>query len=570
MKQSVGALKRALQKRVRQEVRKSPELWREYRRVRQNSLVEYLRWCVYTGAILVFAIGSAGLLTGDYGENAEPPTDKAKEWSLTLQTMFASGFALLYMNIFWSFLWQSPHVTALAYLPVTDHEHFQQLLKRIRLFGLVGGLLFLSSYAFFAWFEQYPWHIWVILVCLASLQGGVSAGFVFLLLGRIGQMLALALAALLLGASIFGRPPSWNIRQFADGTAQIVMAFLPNNWINTAVYHGIVRGNIFGWLWLLPVFQLLVLAHRRATNCFRIWTFVINPGMDVEGVPDAESLKWKGNWVSELSESSAITLACDSFVAEHIAAPAVQLPALRPEELGWIERLFFHWLSARERVVTELHFVDPTRWSRWFLRGYIAIFGSSVFLVIPVDAQNLPCVMFPAALALLWTYLTSPGWSYLSWLPGVPSLVNACAWWPIGHSEMSRLLEKSNLAGCLCVAPLAVLYGVAAALKLGIAPEEGIIAALKTIYLLLASYPCVIVAELIGNCGDTTDSFRGLSLVLVGSALFVALLSAAVMTFATELFIVLAGLVIAPLVSGAALRGCLWVLTRTGIDVVRK
>jgi hypothetical protein len=499
-------LEKAVRQRVRAEIRASPALRREYKRVGKRPGRETDEW-IWRGvltvalAILVAAAANRGVpLAGQLG----------------LVTCWCVGWTLYSASLLGEHLY-SHDALVLAVLPVLPAEAFGEGWKRFCLgtwwttvdvcvgFGVICALTHAGPPAWIAALLAVPLN-WLGTLALA---GGLRAYW-----PRAPYALGYqSLLCLLFGIAVGGErlAPFWI--EVLDKLTPALDWVPPFGWINFAV-RGVMVGQLSGLCVLPAVFGVLLLALRFAQS-----RLAAGYGLE-ELVADAWATP---PWPEPPDEEAAPAETPDGIAP---APVGIALPAgglLAGGDLarrGWLERLVFRWLTPRERTLAEFMSGGQLGWTRalWTGTACVALAslagatlgrtGQAIFLVGLFIALNVAVPVLGSGFAAFSSVFHSGAHTPLY------------AGLPIGYSELSRLLLKVNLLRIAAFTPVALAAGWMSTWIFRPAVANGVELAFRLLVVLLCWQPTLAALRFSAGTNDTRRGFwRTLKLV----ALFIPL-----------------------------------------------
>jgi hypothetical protein len=119
--------------------------------------------------------------------------------------------------------------------------------------------------------------------------------------------------------------------------------------------------------------------------------------------------------------------------------------------------------------------------------------------------------------------------------PTAGYLTPAYAGFPLSYIEISKVMWKANAIRVLSWSPLALIYIIALAMKLGQSSGVGITLAVEVILLVLAVQPAMIAGHFSVGSNDTKQlNWQVFLFFMIALLLFVLLIVAAILLFETD------------------------------------
>jgi len=499
---------RTLRQQVKQAVRRSPELKREFRQAkgsrRHYNLLQVLR--PFYGVVLALGIWATVQATGHMVAGLAV----INLWLLTL--LCAQVPALL------TRFYAAPELHTLILLPLSRAQIFRwQLQKHFRqsFYALLDLVIAFGALAYLNGFAAWQWPATLLVAVLA-------------------WVLLLALIAFC--AARFPRRPFQMV--FHGLIVMGLVFFIGRGWLGaaaiTALDHGAPALNlILPMGWAVSLFQLLTLEHawwvallllpvaavigtlkhslRRLLADFEYQEPVWNEASDV--VPAAAP-----NNGPETSADQPVRLGLTA-IAEIIQIRAF-LAAPRWPQNGWLEQKLWRWLNQRERALSEFVFPDGIV----LTAVWLSIFRNLFITGMAALALGFISPTFKSgalALGLFVTFCQALAQTInqgRAFQPMRCSGVNTpmYAGFGVGFRELSRLLFKYSIIQAPVVLAYTLVAGVAVALLTDFTAATGLMVGLKSGGLLLACRFILVTLAFSTGTNDTAKiRFRSLALVFL-------------------------------------------------------
>jgi hypothetical protein len=206
------------------------------------------------------------------------------------------------------------------------------------------------------------------------------------------------------------------------------------------------------------------------------------------------------------------------------------------DRAGWMERFAVKFFSQRQKVVAEFMLGDQLgAWSkRWRTSAIITLVGLALTMTLrggPTWVFFLPLIgaaMWGAPLfgGFWWGFFGAPTSGYLT---------PAYAGFPLGYTEISKVMWKANAIRVFVWTPLALIYVTALAMKLGQSWEVGVTLSVEIILLVLAVQPAMIAGHFSVGSNDTKQlNWQAFLFFMLALVLFVILIVAAILLFEAD------------------------------------
>jgi hypothetical protein len=444
-------LEASLRRRVRSELRASPELWEEYRARRKTRPSRSWWWLARLFVPLA--------LIGYFAERH----DEQLPLLFLSAALYGTGTALLRAAGLIQGLWGSTDVMVLFHLPFPDAEQFRLQWRRFVLSSLwvfyLFGIVFLGA----AWAAgRNP----LVAAALALGQGaavlGVAAAVALWRPRWPSQIVGLFLnvaAVTVLWAHKFTAP----LLENSPGHHLLV---LPGGWSVYALQKGLLGGEPAGYVAAAAGaagIVLLLIAYRRFLASYWIREIVFAAEPSAEQIVE-HRIEQGVERISEEEPGLAARPGRLEELREELRRSVPSEMELRIRDSGWqrapsfgsggaLERAFERLLSPRERTVAEfLMGGAPLSFGRRLKATIlVAAAGSgAIFLFDPVA----PSIVL--GLVMLGMLLGGGLWPGFTLRPCAGKFMPVLAAYPVGFTEGSSLLMKVHAVRTLLWAPAAV------------------------------------------------------------------------------------------------------------------
>ncbi|MBK9137500.1 MAG: hypothetical protein IPM17_01850 [Verrucomicrobia bacterium] len=505
MKLRDRAFEKAVGRQIRRELRASPVLWREYRRVR----VAWWRRVVSphwlpVSVLFVMGVELIGRLRADDGR-PEPAVAAIAFW-------FA-GAAAAHSRSLYRRLYDPASILALYHLPLTDDDIFRVRWRVAWRAGAAWSLVYLGLGAMLAellgkgWGDRSAWLLLPVGQSLLAFVAGLHlAAWVpeWSRLGLVGYALALTV--------VFAWPK-------APGLVEPLVALAPwvppSGWLNHCAERVLLHHDAAALALLVPVAAVVAAAPASWRRLRRGY-----------GLAEPQLVTGAGE---EPADAPAAPQPDDAVAAlrREISRP----PATGLGSSGWLEQMVWRWWTRRERLVAEFFLPLSPGWSA-VLRRLAWAFLPALAAVLLFGHQNQFVIVFGVTLPLVVGAPVLGGtWRGLSKRPAGGQFSPIYALYPIGFWEAFRVMLKANTARVLAAVPFGLALAAAASWRLSGSVETGLSVGLKVALLWLGLQPLVATFRFAEVTNDTQRLRAGRVFLLVpliavllgaGAALFVA------------------------------------------------
>jgi len=501
VKLSAPAVERGVRAQARRELRESRLLWKEYRQHRtrwwrRNRNFRAALGSVYILAILFLVAVRSGRALA----------------LLCVVALYASGTALFRCANYYARVLRGYDRAVLVALPVPDDEYLRHESRRFFRSCVGAFAVFVLAYGAYAIVHGNLWHDLGAILVAAVLQ---------------------TFSGLCIGMAVLAYRPEW-IRTsaiFPFYGLMIVCLYLPEDglrflWSATLITPAGWVAHGFGAMvgsadsserfWFLPAFILsavLPLVLRKLRS--RLASELASPdsAFDAVFVP-ASGDDHEQTQMAEPSRTGQLWPADIPLIRELKGADWTRL--------GWIERIVAGLLTDRQKVVAEFMLVDDLgTWSKkWRTAAIVTAMGVALTLATP----SLPSWLFFLPMVFAG-FMSAPilggSWPGFKGPTASGFVLPAYASFPIGYGEISRVMLKTNVIRALTWAPLAIIYAVALARRLGYSFGYGSAIGCDVVLILMALQPVIVAGHFSSGSNDTrqinwqTILFFGFALVLL-------------------------------------------------------
>jgi hypothetical protein len=441
---------RALRRKIRNEVRGTPDLKQQLRAARKTPNRNQHGWVVRPFCTVLFAVSLWHLL------------EKAGHLATGLAGI--SAWCLLFFFVqaqrLQSGLYASSDLPALMLLPFPPGKIFRwQLQKALR--GTLWLLLDLATaFSALAYFVRLPPERWAAVVLVAVLAWAQVVGLAVLAINYLPRFpYALASSGLIGGVFVLfvARGLVGNlILQLMEHCAVILNLVLPTGW-PVAVFNVVLPGG--GWLpllLLLPIAATLAVT-RTATARLREKYRFSEPL--IPDAPDLVAREGDPEDAADLGPGNPLRLG-PTAIEDLVRTRQFLAPAAWRDQ-GWLESFLWRKLSPRERVLSEFAFPHGVMLLRpWWRIGRLLAIFALVGLAAGFVHQTAQVLILGLGLlvtgCMVLTRVLHSGGAFRT-IMGSGFFVPVSAVYGIGFHELSRLLLKCTFVQ----GPFVVAYVVA-------------------------------------------------------------------------------------------------------------
>ncbi len=517
-----AAFERNLRRQIRQRLRRSPQLRREYRASRKVRTGVWTRRCsrlFWTGLVAACVLGAWNAT-----QHAATALAVLNLWSLIL-ALWAAQDLLGYLG-------GAPDLPALMVLPVADGDivawEQRQFVRRsgIVLLDLLAGLIGLT------WLLRVALWGWWVAVALAALGWGLILALAFhaaTWLPRFPHR-ALASGLVFLGCGAVATRHLFDNASVTalDHLAPALNRLLPSGWV-PSLFELLLPGRQWATLALLAPVAIVLGGVGTAVRVLRNrWS------LDERVAPAAgDMVPGEAREVAPAVETSDAPASprLGPTAIEELVGSGAGLQPLAWSQQGWLEARLWQWLEPRERVLAEFAFPNGIALTRPWWRLARLWAGASVVgllagrleprLEIAVIGLGLFVTLCQAVARVLDT-----GAAFRAMFSsGVRIPLHAG--FPIGFKELAHLLLKYSAIQVPLLVPFMMASGALVGHLAGFGVVAGVVPGLKAA-LLLGAGRCGLLALAFSAGTNDTTRFRGrtillLAVVLGQAGLFLAL-----------------------------------------------
>jgi hypothetical protein len=498
---------KSLRRRVRVELRKSREKWREYRRGRRRwrdyQIGPWVARIVFTFLFLPLVArnlwGLQGVLGGAVVFCLLATSWRAGQWLVALRA--------------------APSLMTYIHLPLSGPQVFTLLWRRFLLTSLWSWWDFAVIYSLVA--EQAGFGVNCVLA-------GVGMGLVqwFGMLAMATCLVAYfpkrkifptawILVPLVIGLVLFG--PS--LYKIADWIGRLGYWIPGTGWILYAL--GLSRpagflGNLWPAFSMAAVLFLFPLAwrHLRRTS---VLPEVISAGATERAMVEAARRRQSDGTETDPYADIKAAIRTRQF-----------LQGMNWRSAGWLERIVSMSFTPSQRLAAEFLTAGKPGWGKWMVR--LALFWCGLAVVMYVFPRGLSA--FPIGLISLGVFYmnaSSKSWpgTGLRRVGGMDSAVSSV--YPLGFGQMAGVILKVNAVRLLVSAPFLAAVGMLLAYENGYDLAEGGVLILKILLVFAAAMPFL---TLLFISPGTDDTKRTLTVLMFVAGVMVVLASAVTFIFA--------------------------------------
>lgn len=398
----------------------------------------------------------------------------ATSLALGAQSLVIAALASMAFTMHAGRMFCSPtHLAALAHFPVSDRQLLKRALWEWRWYLAYYLYVLVLLYAPLAWREGLNWSQACGLGLLLVLQCWHLISLAVILAHRIRRQVSVILFGLSLAFGFYFGSMLLCLLIAAPAEQQhwgaLPALLLPTGWINGAIYYGVIRGSLAGWLFLLPVAVTSAYAAWWLRRGYAIREVRVSPLGTVTpvfeyGFPNTPGAEDEPIAADEDSPSPASTASVPE--SQQLIEKRLQSsPALAPPDWsrrGLIERWIGALLTERERTLLEQFYHGPPLWTTtWVTCTVLTVAFALLFLLFGRSIPSGGLLPF-ANVVLFVTVALGESLPYVRRLDsrgsGTPSLHPA---FPVGLSEMLSALTKSLWLRAISYVPLLGMWAIA-------------------------------------------------------------------------------------------------------------
>jgi len=243
---------------------------------------------------------------------------------------------------------------------------------------------------------------------------------------------------------------------------------------------------------------------------------------------------------------------------------------LRWADLGVVERIIGAWLTPRERAVVDVLEGGAPKWTRALLIAIPSAFAA-VFAAFYIPVLGFFLALIITLLGAGSVFVGIAGWPGLRWLPSGGKFSPFFAVYPLGFSEMSRVMIVVNLVRCGLHLPLLAAIGALVFWLKDLAPDRGALTGTMVTALLMAMQPFLVACRIV-NISSYIHYIRLKKLPLIFATLLTValMLPGAIFMFVDPGISVLFGCGAAAVVSFSHWAFTRWLYNNGTIDLLRE
>ena len=527
MKLHSPGFEKALRRGVRQRVRNSPELKREFRLANRYRRQYGSKWLIRPATSFGLALLVWHLAAATHHTNL----------SLAVISAWTFGFVFIHAQGLLSCLFRSTDVSALYLLPVTEKMVFRWELQKFFLRSIMSLIDLIAGFAALALFLNLSVAKWFGLFLIVALTGSMLLAMTALCAARLPGLpypkicaaMVLILAVIVATGKIFGWSPV--IAAF-DQWAPALNLLLPTGW-PVSLFPLLLADR--PWLnlgLLLPIGGLIATLPGSFARLQSYYVFeeIARPEPQDRIPEDTTEARSAMNTSGPMPRRLGLT------AIEEILQSRLFLAPPRWPQQGWLESILWRWFSDRERALAEMVFPNglsiTVPWKKIFrnlgvavLLGFLAG-GISATLKIWI----LGIGIFITLCMVLSKFLETGRAFQLIFCDGVgiPLYAGLAA----GLRELSRLLIKFSAVQVPALQVWCVTCGALISILLDMPTSDGIGYGIKAGFLMFASRFILLVFAFSSGTNDSAKlrfstlalfaallAFGGLFLVLGGVGL---------------------------------------------------
>jgi hypothetical protein len=495
MKLHSPAFERELKRHCKSAIRSSPELKREYRRLkrhfrRRHNILKAVRpfVSVILGLIVFFMAQHSGRAAA------------ALAFIAVAAFLFASyrAFNLLQQ------LFTAPDLPALRMLPISEQQifrwEFQRFIRRsvwslVDILGAFGGLVLYYNFSLPQQFAAVliAAVVWVTIVALAALGAAYFPGLPY---GTgaavVGAILWFAVVIDAFRAQVLA---------FLDASAGVIMMVLPTGW-PVSLFHMLIPP--VDWLYLVLIVPSLLLiaslrfAVVRLRRSYEFYESVVRE--TPTAVPESNEEDDVNHRTAETSGETGAT------AIEELVVTRKFLEAPDWHARGWFERILWSWFTERERTVAEFAFVEGIEITKPWKKILISILVTSlvsggISIVLPFAALWVVGLGFFFVFCQIMTQLGGTR-NFLT-VPSSGVLMPLYCAYPVGYFELGGMLIKRAAVQIPWLFAVPIMASLIAAYVAHLPMQGAIIVGVKVGGVLFAA---TFILAMLGFSGGTNDT----------------------------------------------------------------
>ncbi len=454
---------RNLRRGAKAAIRASPELRKEYRRVRRAPRGSW-RPPLYRGFVTLIIL--AGVL---FLHDGGHPLATALAW-----ITYCAATSVFYHARFLesAFKSQNRDVFPLRLLPISEEAIFRFQWSKIIPWKIKPSFDILAAFAVIAACLHFPWLQWLVLPFLAVLVWLLIISLAVICRTRLPAKLCSSLYSAFIGAGLvaYFAHESKTFLAWVDQLAPTVNTVVPTGWA-VSLLQLLLPGRQWGTLVLLIPIALVVWVAWQSLPLLRA---ALEYRETV--LPDFPDLIPGDKSYNAINAAETARRAGPTEIEQFIESGAF-LCAAPAANFKWLDRWLWAWLSPRERILCDFAFPSGPALNAWTFRflKYLAIsasagvafviteyfFGShgqasSLFGYIQFIIGVTAAVPLFIAFVQVLGGLTAVGLAFAP-VRNVGVLIPIYAWYNIGYLELSRMFLKCSAVQLIVYLPACVL-----------------------------------------------------------------------------------------------------------------
>lgn len=466
------AFEKQSRKLVREELKRSPALRKEFKKGRKANANLPGRLLGKVGLPLLWILIPANMMMKQGFPTA-----------LAIISLWFAGSCFLRGHRWFQHFYASRDLVVLNLLPLNDEQVFQVQKRNYFKSSLWLIWELLAAYCIVGLFWEESRSVYYLLPFAALLQAmlvmalglHLANWLHFLPLGAIGGFLRVSAVALLIWAL--------NQPENSNGIVQVSSYIFPTGWLNYALYLGGVKHDWFSLALLIPIVALIV-ASRFAWA--RLRAFYSLEGFEV--IPSLNNAPEE----PELTPESFDRKPGPTEIEDNIGARNF-LKGVNWQATGWLERFVAGLFSKREMEIAEFLVAQNPGWTKAFNVGLV-IWLMVCLVVWTLGSYNFTIVYMCAYLLGTATLPIFGGhWRGLRQMATGGVFIPAFAVYPIAFNEVARVLLKVNVTRILAASPFLITFGALASYKLNASPLLGAEIALQILEVLILVQPVFVL-----------------------------------------------------------------------------
>lgn len=468
-------LARAIRSRAREQLRRSRDLWSDYKQMRGSRLrrvLKRLRFLIYFYPL----VGLTAL-----GQRNGP------DLPMVVITLYSAATILTRAAGFSTALYSSGDLAFYMHVPVSDRRFFDHQFGKFLRASFVVWFFAFVVFTYVAAFSVTGPMRWLAAIAAATLHWLLVASLALFCQWIVPRWrvanLSIPLYGLAFGALFL--PPEWIEK------LRTAILPLPTAWIPAIFQQGILRGHSSS-IWLLvpavATIALLPATLARLRNNYPRFD-IVYPLMAGSATAEMEEDEFLEPWTPRADDEAERDNEQPKF-----RPPAIILPKFDWNAQGWIERTAARVLGSERQLQVEFLAGDQVNWTKAWYKG-LKITGVGALLTLTWPGTPLWVSWAIGVIGFMFMLPLAAGtWPAMHpRVAGGTGVIPMHAVVPLSFSQMSRAMLSVSLARFLAGVPFLFAYGAVLGWRAGLPVLISLGISLRVLIVLLSFQPYAIL-----------------------------------------------------------------------------